>query len=100
MNTNPNEIIECESVSVRIGAGKYFEFPIVDNKDMFPHFFRANSDSNLQLQVSCLDELIYALYRREGNIFYLVCAWEKEEEINDEARKLIASSQKLINILN
>lgn len=100
MNTTSNEVFEYESVSVRIGPGKYFEFPIVDNKNLFPHFFKATSESKLQLQTNCSDVRIHALYQRKGNIFYLVCAWEKIEEINDEALKLINANPKLLHILN
>lgn len=100
MNTSSNEIIDCESVSVRIAPGEYFQFPVVDNKGLFPHFFRSESKSDLQLQTNCIDEYFHALYQRKGNVFYLVCAWQTKEEINNAALDMIKANPKFHHILN
>lgn len=100
MNTSINNIIDCESVSVRIAPGEYFEFAVVDNKDMFPHFFKTNDSFNVQLQCNCIGSFVYALYERKGNIAYLVCAWELKSEINKAALELIKARPNLSYLLN
>lgn len=100
MTTSSNEIITCESASVRIAPGEYFDFPIVDNKDLFPNYFRTQSEFQFQLQCNCIDNFIYALYMRKANIAYLVCAWANKDEINDQAMQIIKENPKLHYLLN
>lgn len=100
MNITSEEIITCESASVRIAPGEYFEFPIVDNKGLFPNYFRTKSTFVFELQCNCIDNFIYALYMRKANIAYLICAWEKKEEINDRAMEVIKDNPSLHYLLN
>lgn len=100
MIVSANEVIICESVSVRIAPGEYFEFAIVDNKDLFPNFFRTTSEFDVEIRCNHINELTYALYKRKANIAYLVCAWEKKEEINDRAMEAIKASPNLHYLLN
>ncbi|WP_152560670.1 hypothetical protein [Pantoea sp. NGS-ED-1003] len=100
MNTHLKNVIDCESISVRVAPGEYFEFAVVDNKDMFPHFFKTSESFNIQLQCNCIDSLVYALYERKGNIAYLVCSWEHKSEINDAALGIIRSRPNLSYLLN
>ena len=100
MRTSSNEIITCESASVRIAPGEYFEFPIVDNKDLFPHFFKTNSDFNFQVQCNCFEDFIYALYMRKEKLAYLVCCWANKDEINEQAMQIIKSNTSLHYLLN
>lgn len=100
MCENINDLIECESASVRLSNGEIFEFPVVDNKDTFPNFFRTNANSRIEIRSADFDELIIAMYKRKENLAYLVCAWEKKEEINKEAMEEIISNPKLAYLLN
>lgn len=100
MKTPSSEIINCESASVRIAPGKYFDFPIVDNKGLFPSFFKTNSDFNIQVQCNCINDFIYALYLRKEKLAYLVCAWANKNEINDQAMQIIKENPKLHYLLN
>lgn len=95
-----NGIIKCESASVRLSSGEIFEFPVVDNKDLFPNFFRTTDKFGLELQCLFLESEIYAMYKRKDNIAYLICAWEKPEEINQEAMNEIIADPKLSYLLN
>ncbi|MEB5973465.1 hypothetical protein MXF20_15400 [Pantoea dispersa] len=100
MSQPSNELIKCDSASVRLSNGEVFEFPIVDNKDLFPNLFRAESDFNIQVQCYLIDSEIYAMYKRKENIAYLVCAWENNSEINEEAMLEITTNPELAYLLN
>lgn len=100
MNTSSDEIITCESASVRIAPGIYFELPIVDNKDLFPNFFKTEENFRFQVQCNCINEFIYALYVRKENLAYLVCCWADKDEINEQAMQIIKSNPKLHYLLN
>lgn len=97
--TNP-VIINCQSASVKLSSGKIFEFPIVDNKNLFAHFFRTKSDFRVEVHCSFMEETKYAMYKRKENVAYLVCAWEKKSEINEEAMQEITLNPKLSYLLN
>ncbi|WP_141240224.1 hypothetical protein [Pantoea ananatis] len=98
MNSPSVKIIECESVAVRCDDGEIFQFTVVDNKNLFSHFYRANKigipspDFDYQLQCCCYN---YALYKRHKNIVYLVCAWTTKEEINEPAMEIINTEERL-----
>lgn len=100
MKNFSNDIIDCASVAVRIGPGEYFEFAVVDNKGLFPNFYRTSQKFEVMVQCNCIEEFIYAIYKRKGNIAYLVCAWEKKHELNDAAIELIKSKPELAYLLN
>lgn len=100
MSQSENELIKCESASVRLNNGEIFEFPIVDNKDLFPNLFRTDAEFNIEIQCVLLENDTHAMYRRKANIAYLICAWENKEEINEEAMKEITSNPKFSYLLN
>lgn len=98
MEKKKYELIECESVSVRLTSGFFFDFPIVDNKGLFSHFYRTYEEFEHQIKC-CLDTETYALYGRKENIAYLICAWKIKEEINESALNVISNSSKLNYLL-
>ena len=102
MANSANDIIECESVSVRIAPGEYFNFPVVDNKNIFLHFYKTSEEFKFQVQTSepFEDETTYALYGKKGDFAYLICSWSKKEEINDAALEIIKSSDVFSHLLN
>ena len=100
MNISPNEVIKCESLKVKTITGSVFEFPVVDNKNMFPHFFKTQEVFDVQIQCSLLEDEAKAMYKRKDNIAYLICVWVKKEDINDKAMKEINERPKLSFLLN
>jgi len=93
---NPTiDIFECHSLRVRCSDGELFEFPCVDNLDCFPFYFRGNIDSEIELRVTLSENELYAMYKRHKNIFYLIGAWSRHEDINDEVMKEIKSRDNL-----
>ncbi|QGY29050.1 hypothetical protein [Pantoea cypripedii] len=102
MTNSANDIIECESVSLRVAPGEYFNFPVVDNKGLFRHFYKTSEEFKFQVQSSepFEEDTIYALYGKKGDFAYLICAWDKKEEINDSALEILKSSVKFSYLLN
>ncbi|MCW1973491.1 UNVERIFIED_ORG: hypothetical protein FHW05_002339 [Pantoea agglomerans] len=92
MKNLPTDVIECESVSVRCNDGEIFEFPVVDNKNVFPHFYRTDTEFTYQIQTLLIHDL-RAMYKKHKNIAYLICAWDKKEEISKEAMSVIISDE-------
>lgn len=100
MSQTSNEFIKCDSASVRLSNGEIFEFPIVDNKDLFPNFFRTELDFSIQVQCYLIGNETYAMYKRKENVAYLVCAWGNKSEINEEAMLEITVNPELAYLLN
>lgn len=100
MANSANDLIECESASVRLTSGNLFKFPIVNNKDVYRHFYKTDDEFEYQLQCLFLENDTYALYGKKENLAYLICAWNKKEEINDAALEVIKSSDKFSYLLN
>lgn len=100
MDAKSSDVIECGSISVKCDNGEIIEFPVVDNKGLFPNFFRTAEKFRFQVQCYLVEGNTYALYKRVNNIAYLLCAWNKKEEINNEALELISSKKELSYLLN
>lgn len=100
MNPPVNSSTKDQSVSVVLDNGEIFKFSLVDNKNMFTHCFRTDRKFNIEIRSISEKLTIYAMYKRHENLAYLVCAWEKKEEINEEAMNEIISNEKLSYLLN
>ncbi|MDC7862241.1 hypothetical protein [Pantoea ananatis] len=98
MNSPSINVIKCDSVSVRCNDGEIFGFKVVDNKDMFPLFFRKNNNYDYCLQCLYVAKA-YALYKKHKNIYYLICVWSEKEELNTEALEIIHADESLHYLL-
>lgn len=92
------DVIECESVAVRCHDGEIFEFPVVDNKNLFPHFFRTYADFSYQVQTNLIHG-VTAIYKKHKNISFLVGTLVKGGIVNDEVMKIIEEDDRLTYLL-
>lgn len=98
MTKQVNDLIECDYFPLRISAGEYQSFLVVDNKNLFHHFRRTSEAFKYRLITHlCFESPIFAIYKKAGDFEVLVCAFSDTDEINDEAKEIIESSEKLRN---
>jgi len=100
MNPTVNSLTKEQSASVVLDNGEIFKFTLVDNKNIFKHYFKTDREFNIEIHGMSEELNIYAMYKRHDNLAYLVCAWEKKEEINKEAMNEIISNKRLSYLLN
>ncbi|WAT01495.1 hypothetical protein [Rouxiella chamberiensis] len=91
-----NKIYEVDSFTLCIAHGQYQSFSKVDNKGEFYDFYKTVSTDSLCLHLKPdVNRPIYALYKRFGSFFVLICAFENKDEICHEAMQIINSSEEL-----
>lgn len=86
-------IIECESFTLRVAPGEYQNFPVVDNKGLFPHFRKTDEVFINGFEVYRTDNgPVVGIYKKVSSFAILVCAFSKMEGINTEASVILSSN--------
>ena len=85
------DVFDFGEISIRVSPGKYVKFPIVDNKGLFPHYtYDTDLGDSYFLETFYGDDLnTYGIYKVQGGLKFLICAFTCQEEINDQAMNAI-----------
>lgn len=86
-------LIKVGSFLLRIAPGEHQEFPVEDNKELFPHFRKTSEEFKFRLDSFFGDDVqTFGLYKKVGDFAILVCAFSKPEDVNEEAKTIIESN--------
>lgn len=89
------------TVLLQTAPGEYLEFSLVDNKGLYPDFYRTTNSFSSEITMNLTAAYpSYAIYKKVGYYSILVCAFANKEEINEEAMSLINSNEKYLEILS
>lgn len=91
--TSNFNLIECESFSLHVAPGEYHSFPLVENKGLFAHFRKTNEDYKYSYEAFKTEHaVVIGIYKKVGCFAILVCAFSNLNEINTEAKDILAEN--------
>lgn len=92
MSNSTDQLITVESFNLRITPDEYEDFPFVDNKGFFPNFYKSQDLETEILKVELEENFTYAIYKKFGWFYVLICAFSNAAEINTAAMEIIKRS--------
>ncbi|TDN54651.1 hypothetical protein EC843_101702 [Buttiauxella sp. JUb87] len=79
-------------ISLRAKAGVYVDFPIIDNKGLFEHFYRSGKEDGYILETFYCDDVNqYGIYKNDAGISYLISTFSSKEDINVNSMVVIVN---------
>lgn len=81
---------QYSSIALRVGPGKYVNFPIVDNMGVFEHYKCSGKESGYHLETFYLDAgNQYGIYKNDSGVSYLVSAFASSTDVSDDSLEII-----------